>query len=155
MTVEIERKFLVTQPPDLNRFSSSRIEQGYLTLVEHGAEVRLRRRDGELTLTVKGGSDRDRIEVELPVSSEQFDELWPLTADRRLVKVRYLVPVDDLTAELDRYEGDLDGLQVAEVEFDSAAVADSFEPPGWFGDEVTGDERYLNERLALEGRPDV
>jgi adenylate cyclase len=153
--MEIERKFVVAHPPDLGGCSSSRIEQGYLTLVEHGAEVRLRRRDDELTLTVKGGSGRERVEVELPLSGEQFEELWPLTEDRRLVKVRHLVPLGELTAELDRYEGGLEGLQVAEVEFESEAAADSFEPPGWFGDEVTGDERYLNERLAVEGRPGV
>jgi CYTH domain-containing protein len=31
--------------------------------------------------------------------------------------------------------------------------AQAFEPPGWIGEEVTGDERYLNETLATRGRP--
>src|SRR5918996_822309 len=146
--MEIERKFLVERPPDLSGSSSTRIEQGYLTLVEHGAEVRVRRRDGELTLTVKGGSGRERTEVELPLTAQQFEELWPLTEGRRLVKVRHLVPVGELTAELDVYEGELDRLRIGEVEFESEAEADRFEPPDWLEREVTGDERYLNERLA-------
>jgi CYTH domain-containing protein len=153
--MEIERKFLVDRPPDLTSRSSTRIEQGYLSLIEHGAEVRLRRRDGELTLTVKGGGGRERTEVELPLTGEQFEELWPFTEGRRLVKVRHLVPVGGLTAEVDVYEGELEGLRIAEVEFESEVEADRFNPPEWLGDEVTGDQRYLNERLAVEGRPGV
>ena len=152
--MEIERKFLVAEPPDLRERESTRIVQGYLTLAEHGAESRVRRRDGELTLTVKGGRGRERVEVELPLSDAQFEELWPLTEGRRLVKVRHLVPLGELTAELDLYEGDLEGLRIAEVEFASESEADRFEPPDWLGSEVTGDERYLNERLATSGRPD-
>ena len=55
--------------------------------------------------------------------------------------------------ELDVYGGDLDGLTVAEVEFDDERQAEEFEPPDWFGDEVTGKEEYLNEALATRGRP--
>ena len=32
-------------------------------------------------------------------------------------------------------------------------AAREFEPPGWIDQEVTGDERYLNETLATRGRP--
>jgi CYTH domain-containing protein len=66
-----------------------------------------------------------------------------------------VLPHDELEIELDVFEGELEGLVVAEVEFDSDAAADSFEPPEWFGDEVTGDDRYLNETLAIQGRPGV
>lgn len=45
---EIERKFLVKElPQDLARGRSFRIEQGYLAVEHGGAEVRLRRQDGE------------------------------------------------------------------------------------------------------------
>jgi CYTH domain-containing protein len=43
----------------------------------------------------------------------------------------------------------------AEVEFTSEDDAHRFDPPEWLGIEVTGDERYLNERLATAGRPDA
>jgi adenylate cyclase len=153
--VEIERKFLVERPPDLSGADSTRIEQGYLALMDHGAEVRVRRRNGDHTLTVKGGSGRERTEVELPLTREQFEELWPLTEGRRLVKARHLIPLGQLTAELDVYEGELEGLRVCEVEFESESDADRFDPPDWLADEVTGDERYLNERLAVDGAPGV
>jgi len=66
------------------------------------------------------------------------------------------VPVDDgLTAEVDVYDGDLAGLVVAEIEFDSPEQGDAFEPPGWLGREVTDDSRYGNRTLAVEGRPET
>ena len=49
----------------------------------------------------------------------------------------------------------LEGLVVAEVEFPSEDEAGDFEPPAWIGEEVTGDERYLNETLATRGRPSI
>ena len=89
----------------------------------------------------------------MELDGEDFDELWPLTEGRRLRKRRHLIPHGELEIELDVYEGDLDGLVVAETEFASEEEARAFEPPGWIGEEVTGDERYLNETLATRGKP--
>ncbi|MFL5871322.1 MAG: CYTH domain-containing protein [Solirubrobacterales bacterium] len=152
--MEIERKFLVEGLGDLEGLDAVAIEQGYLApATEGGAEVRLRRKGDDLVLTIKGGTGEVRVEEELELGREQFDSLWPLTEGRRLSKTRHLVPLDGLTAEIDVYEGELEGLVVVEVEFSSEADADRFEPPEWFGRELTGDDRYSNERLAVEGRP--
>jgi adenylate cyclase len=116
--------------------------------------VRIRRRDGSATLTVKGGGGRSRIEEELAIDEERFERLWPLTDGRRIEKTRYEIPAGDgLTIELDVYAGALEGLVVAEVEFDSEAQADGFSGPDWLGREVTDDRRYKNQRLACEGLP--
>jgi CYTH domain-containing protein len=64
-----------------------------------------------------------------------------------------VLPHDGVEIEVDVYEGDLEGLIVAEVEFDSEERARGFEPPAWLGDDVTGDERFLNENLAVNGVP--
>jgi CYTH domain-containing protein/CHAD domain-containing protein len=149
---EIERKFLVEEMP---RAESGRteIEQGYLAL-EAETEVRLRRAGDELFLTVKGGHGEVREEVEVPIDPPAFKSLWALTAGRRVRKVRHYVPVgEELRAEIDVYEGELDGLRTAEVEFDSRAEADRFTPPPWFGAELTGDRRYANRSLATDGLP--
>jgi CYTH domain-containing protein len=68
-------------------------------------------------------------------------------------KTRYEAPVRGHTAEIDRYRGALAGLVTVEVEFESLEAAAAFEPPGWFGQEVTGDDRYANRRLAVDGLP--
>ena len=131
--VEIERKFLVDDVPDLSEFDSVHLEQGYLALAaDGGAEVRLRRKGAEVLLTVKGGTGEVRVEEEVELDPEVFESLWPLTEGRRLSKTRHLIPFDELTIELDLYEDDLDGLVTAEVEFSSEEEADvSSLPNGW------------------------
>jgi CYTH domain-containing protein/CHAD domain-containing protein len=149
---EIERKFLVGEMP---RAESGRteIEQGYLAVDEHG-EVRLRRAGGELLLTAKGGHGEVREEIEVPLGPGAFEPLWALTEGRRLRKVRHYVPLGDgLRAEVDVYDGALDGLHTAEVEFGSREQADGFRPPPWMGRELTGDRRYANQTLATQGLP--
>jgi adenylate cyclase len=150
--MEVERKFLVAEPPDLADTEANEIEQGYLAIGADG-EVRLRRKGEKLVLTAKRGSGISREEAEIELDRESFEGLWPLTEGRRLHKRRHLIPNGDLTIELDVYEGELEGLVVAEVEFPSEDEARGFEPPEWIGREVTGDERYLNETLASQGLP--
>jgi CYTH domain-containing protein len=43
----------------------------------------------------------------------------------------------------------------AEVEFESEAESQEFEPPDWLGGEITDDERYSGQSLALRGAPAV
>jgi len=151
--VEIERKFVVARTPDPLP-DGERIEQGYLAIAPDGTEVRIRRRAGRSTLTVKSGPAHVRVEEELDIDDRRFEALWPLTEGRRVAKTRHLVPLgDDLTAELDVYAEALDGLLVAEVEFASEQASLAFAPPDWLGTEVTGDARYANQSLALHGAP--
>ena len=53
------------------------------------------------------------------------------------------------------YKGELSGLAVCEVEFDDENQAKEFLPPYFFGKEITGDARYRNRNLALNGLPDT
>jgi adenylate cyclase len=152
VAMEVERKFLVAEAPDLDGTESDEIEQGYLAIGSEG-EVRLRRKGDRLLLTAKRGEGLSRDEAEVELDPESFEELWPLTEGRRLQKRRHVVLDGDLTIEVDVYQGDLEGLVVAEIEFPSEEAARDFEAPEWLGEEVTGDERYLNETLATSGRP--
>jgi adenylate cyclase len=153
--VEIERKFVVAElPAALSEHPGQRIEQGYLAIAPDGVEVRVRRRAGGATLTVKSGPGHERTEEELAIDARRFESLWPLTEGRRVIKTRHEIPLEaGLTAELDVYDGAHDGLMTVEVEFDSPEASERFSPPSWLGREVTGDARYANQTLALEGRP--
>jgi adenylate cyclase len=143
-----------SKPAGLERLRSEPISQGYLAIGEAGEEVRLRRIGGEAYLTVKRGLGEVRDEEEVGLDRSQFDVLWPLTEGRRVTKTRYWIPAGESELELDVYEGELAGLVTAEVEFDSEASADAFQPPDWLGQEVTEDDRYKNESLARDGLPD-
>jgi adenylate cyclase len=153
--VEIERKFVLAEPPPgLDEHPHARVEQGYVALDPNGTEVRVRRKGDARTLTIKSGAGLVRTEDESALEPQRFDELWPLTAGRRVVKTRYLVPLQDgLTAEVDVYEDALQGLVTAEVEFADEPAGEAFQAPGWLGTEVTGDKRYANRSLAVSGLP--
>ncbi len=151
---EIERKFLLDRIPTwLEEHQSSHITQGYLA-IDESVEVRLRRLDDERLLAAKKGSGETREEVEVPLGTSEFDELWKLTESRRVAKRRFRVPLEDgHRAEVDVYADQLEGLVVAEVEFSSEEEGHRFQPPDWFGRELTGDHRYANQELALHGLP--
>jgi adenylate cyclase len=153
--VEIERKFVLPgPPPGLGEHPSGRIEQGYVAIDENGTELRVRRKADKRILTLKAGSGLVRTEEEWELDEPRFAALWPLTDGRRVVKTRYDVPLEHgLTAEVDVYEGALDGLVTADVEFTDEAAGAAFAAPAWLGTEVTGDKRYANRALAVSGLP--
>lgn len=154
--MEIERKWLVRDPPEeALRTSGEAILQGYLAIAADGSEVRLRRRGRRCSLTVKSGEGMARAEVEIELNDEQFGVLWPMTQTRRLEKTRRLLDGggEGVMIELDQYSGELDGLLVAEVEFESEAAARRFCAPAWFGPEVTDEVAFRNRCLAVDGPP--
>lgn len=151
---EIERKFLVLRlPADLDRWPRASIRQGYLSAGGEGMEVRLRQQGWRWFLTAKSRGGLVRQERQVELTQGQFDELWPLTEERRVEKTRYRVDWAGHTVELDVYAGRLQGLLVAEVEFASEADSRSFAAPDWLGEEVSDAPRYRNESLALHGAP--
>ncbi len=144
---EIERKFLVERAPDdLDAHDRWTIAQGYLATGH--VEVRVRRAGDDTFLTIKSGDGLVRAEEEMPIERERFERLWPLTAGRRIEKVRHRIEHGDRTIELDVFTGANEGLVLAEVEFPSPDAARAWEAPGWLGRDVTGDPAYRNANLA-------
>lgn len=147
--MEIERKFLVIQPPENYRnFPCRKIEQGYLNI---RPVVRVRRADDQYFLTYKSAGLLAREEYELPLTEEAYLHLREKCDGNILTKTRYLLPLDDaphLTVELDVFEGIYEGLILAEVEFPTEEEALRFTPPGWLSEDVTMSGRYQNSRLS-------
>jgi CYTH domain-containing protein len=151
---EIERKFFVEKLPEfIQEQPSSSILQGYISGPDDSAEVRLRRKDAYCLLTVKRGNDLLRSEQEVELTEEQFEQLWPLTEGRRVEKTRYTISWNGVEIEVDVYHRQLQGLVIAEVEFDSIEQSGEWNPPEWIGCEVTYDKRYKNRYLAFYGEP--
>jgi len=151
--VEIERKYLVDEPPGDDVLGPGvRLRQGYLA-EEGDVETRIRIGPDWARFTVKAGRGESRTEVELDVPVDEAEALWPHTSGRQLEKLRHLVSVPGGVAEVDRYEGALAGLWTVEVEFPSAEAAAAFTPPAWFGPDVTDVDGWSNAALARHGRP--
>ena len=149
MGIEIERKFLVEGDAWRVGASPSRIVQGFLSR-DPERIVRVRLRDGEAFLTIKGkGSGLARVEVEVAIPAEEARQLLPLCLPPLIEKTRHLVTWAGHLWEIDEFYGDNAGLVVAEVEL--ATEDEIFERPPWLGQEVSEDFRYSN--AAISERP--
>ncbi len=147
--MEIERKFLIKELPDLGQYKYVEIEQGYLST---SPVVRIRRKDDAYILTYKGSGLMAREEIEATLTKEAYEHLLEKIDGYPITKRRYLIPLDPYTIELDVFSGHMKGLVMAEVEFPSLEEANSFTPPEWFGEDVTNDRRYHNSNMIF-GNP--
>ena len=161
--MEIEKKYLVKELPELSQFKCHEIEQGYLT---RKPTLRIRKKDDKYIFTYKSkikGSPEDinvNDEVERPLTKEAYEKLREKTEGYLIHKTRYLIPIraeytvkkeglpDELTVELDVFHGRLEGLVFAEIEFPSEEVARCFIAPQWLGKDVSDDYRYRNGYLS-------
>ena len=156
MAHEIERKFLVKElPTNLESYPHNEIIQGYVAISADGTEERVRKKGARFFHTIKSGDGLVRQESEKEISENEFKELWPKTQGKRIHKTRYDIEYEKHVIELDVFSGDLSGLVVAEVEFDSEDISKAFIPPTWFAQEITDDKRYKNKNLALHGIPEI
>lgn len=147
MAIEIERKFLVTDTAFLEAHPPQRIVQGYLANTGLSA-IRVRISGDAAWLTIKSrGKGISRQEYEYPVPLGDAERMLASLCEKPPVeKHRYKVPVGAHTWDVDVFEGANAGLIVAEVEL--GAEDEVFERPGWLGEEVSDDPRYLNSNLA-------
>ena len=148
--IEIERKFLVRDDSyKCLAHKSYRIKQGYICS-GHGHTVRVRLRDEQGFLTIKGPSldgGLSRYEFEKEITTGEAQQLFHLCQPGIIDKRRYLVHVaDGHTFEVDEFYGDNEGLVVAEVEL--GAPDETYDRPSFLGEEVTGDRRYTNASLS-------
>lgn len=150
MAFEIERKFLVVNDNWRARAPAGTFyRQGYLCMEKRRA-VRVRIFGNRGYLSVKSqeekGITRREFEYEIPLSDAE--EMLEALCDHPPVdKIRYVVAEAGARWEVDVFEGENQGLVVAEIELESEDQP--FQRPAWAGREVTDDERYLNLYLYL------
>lgn len=150
--VERERRWLVDTAlrPGIDDQSHILIEDRYII----GTRMRLRRMTDSATgqqslkLTKKYDCDDPlaRPIVTAYLTAEEYDLLARLDA-RPLVKRRYKVA----GFSVDRFEGALAGLELAEIEWPNDAGLRALQPPLWARTEVSTDPHYQGGSLAEHG----
>jgi adenylate cyclase len=147
MGEEIERKFLVIGDGWRAGAGGMRYRQGFLS-TEPERVVRVRVAGARGWIAIKGpaiGARRTELEYEIPVADAEL--MLEKLCKRPLVeKVRHTLTVGSHTWEIDVFEGENEGLIIAEIELRSEDEA--FEKPEWIGKEVTADPRYFNSNLV-------
>ena len=149
MATEIERKFLVVGEAWRSATAKTiAMRQGYLTR-DGKSSVRVRLTDAEARLNLKAAVvGTTRLEYDWPIARAEAEEILEQLCLRPLIeKLRHIIEVGGRQWEVDEFLGDNAGLVVAELEL--LAADEEFEHPAWLGREVTQEQRYYNQALAL------
>ena len=150
MAIEIERKFLVKSDEWRAQATGLIYRQGYIPTAPtaKATSVRVRVVGDRGYLTIKGATaGTSRAEFEYPIPVEDAIEMLETLCDRPFIeKTRYKIPQGELVWEIDEFEGENQGLIVAEVELSDENQ--TLELPEWIGEEVSHDSRYFNVNLV-------
>lgn len=154
--IERERRFLLDQfPNSVTAVRVRRITDRYID----GTTLRLREQseDGAPTMfkltqkvPARASGAQEGLITTIYLTEEEFCVFAQLSA-KRLRKTRYSVP----PFGVDVFEGELEGLLLAEAEFDSAAEADALTPPSFIFQEVSADTRFTGGQLVRASRSDI
>ena len=157
---EIERRFWIEKLP-LGREDTEKTEiiQGYCIDPTSKTKIRIRKSSTTnktiYTQTIKTGKGLVREEQESKISAQTRKALRPLAEKISLTKTRYFIPYKKQTIELSIFHGDLKGIILAEVEFDSVEASQSFKVPARFGPELTENKYSTSQYLAKNGKADL
>ena len=154
--VERERRWLCAGLPDLPVVRAEAIEDLYVD----DSRLRLRRATpvggGAAILRLSKKADlapERRLITTLYLSEAEF-ALFASLPGRVLEKTRHYYAADGVTLSVDRFEGALAGLFLAEAEFADDAAMAAFPHPAFAVREVTDDPRYTGGELVRAGVPD-
>jgi len=147
MPYEIERKFLVRDESwRASACPALTVQQAYLASNSNTTRIRIID-DARAFLTIKSAvSGIRRLEFEYKIPLDDAAALLELRESGLINKLRYRLPWNGLTWEIDVFQGDNHGLVIAEIELPHEHQA--FTRPDWLGREVTSDRRYSNASLA-------
>ena len=157
MALEIERKYLVNKDfaNKLNTLNIQKydITQYYTQLGDN--EKRFRRVIDEKGHTKYFHTTKDimlnnwlsRVENEQETTEDIYNANQSNMIGRPLHKIRHILYINDIKYEIDRYQGLLYPLCVAEVEFDNINDAGMFAKPDFCDREITDDKRFKNQSL--------
>lgn len=146
MGIEIERKYLLKNS-DWESLVNQQysIKQGYLNS-DKERTVRVRIINKQAFITIKGKNEktvRQEFEYEIPYNDGLA--LLKLCETPLIEKTRFIVKHQDRLWEIDKFEGENEGLIIAELELESEE--EKVELPNWVGEEVSLDKRYYNSSL--------
>lgn len=157
MAVERERRWLCRHVPRERIFQTEAITDLYVT----GSRLRLREArpiDGSapmLRLSRKADVDvHTRLITSIYLPEDEFATLAASLKGLRIKKLRHrLQRLPGVMLLVDEFQGELEGLIMAEAEFETPETLAAFPMPDFALREVTDDLRYSGGELANNGMP--
>ena len=155
---EVERKFLLATIPPRTIFNAD-ITDHYIP----NTTLRLRRMQTEHEVTFKLAQKlrvhphdtRVILHTNFYLSEAEYVFLASTLPSHQLEKRRFRLHEGTIPMAIDQFQGQLEGLVIAEVDFGPNGDPSSLLMPSFALAEVTDDERFTGARLALTTRPQV
>jgi CYTH domain-containing protein len=159
MEIELERTFLLKYKPErLDMCKSVEISDVYFPQSAEHPVIRLRKKGDKLELTKKfpiDGKDSSEMEEHTIILSPEEFEVFLKMPGKKLRKIRYYYPAGNLTAEIDIYQDDLQGLCVVDFEFKTKEEKDNFLMPDFCLCEVSQEETFCAGLMAGKGYDNI
>jgi CYTH domain-containing protein len=159
VAIERERRWLCRTVPSEQVLQTETIDDLYVT------GTRLRLRDARpvaggapmLRLSRKADIDtRTRLITSIYLPETEFNVLATVLPGVRLLKLRHrLLGAAGIRIAIDEFCGNLQGLILAEAEFDTPELLAAFPTPDFAVREVTDDPRFTGVFLAQYGPPEA
>tara|TARA_B100000029_G_scaffold516704_1_gene632906 strand:- start:955 stop:1404 length:450 start_codon:yes stop_codon:yes gene_type:complete len=146
MSLEIERKFLVTSKDYRSESKKIDIEQAYF-VANKNLSIRIRIEGLIASINIKTyKTERTNNEFEYTIPIDEARYLINKTKYKIIKKTRYLYNYKGKIWEIDEFKDKHLGLVIAEIELNEEN--EKFELPSWVGKEITCDPQYRNSNLA-------
>ncbi len=147
--IEIEKKYKVKKlPENIEEYEHITIEQSYFN--KGGAPIRIRKfissDEIKCLISKKFKSDDEsikNIEYNIDITEELYDKFVEAREGKIIKKTRYKIPLQEgLYVDLDVFHGFLEGVCIAEIEYESIEQAESYKIPEWI-EEVNFDKELI------------
>ena len=157
--IEREKTFLAKYiPQDVLACESKDIIDIYIPKNQTHPHLRVRKSGEEYEITKKVQVEKDdastQKEFTIPMTKEEYNALSVLPG-KRVEKRRYYYPYNGKTVEFDVFLGDLSGLVLVDVEFDTAEEKAVFDMPDFCLVDITQEEFIAGGMLCGKSYRDI
>ena len=157
--IEREKTFLAKYiPQDVLTCESKDIIDIYIPKNQTHSHLRIRKSGDVCEITKKVQVEKDdastQKEFTIPLTKEEYEALSVLPG-KRVEKRRYYYPYNGKTIEFDVFLGDLSGLVLVDVEFDTAEEKTAFDMPDFCLADITQEEFIAGGMLCGKTYEDI
>lgn len=148
--MEIERKFLVKEIPNLEGIKSIPYER-YFVKIDPESQERIQKKgdsyEYEIKRVVPGvGNVSQHLKEKRTINKEEFDNLKEGKENEGIIREGFNISSNpDVSIKI--YHGRFEGLVRAEVEFENSEEAEKYIPESWMGEEITNYPLGMDSRL--------
>lgn len=148
--LEIERKFLIKELPDLTHMQPIHYER-YFVINTSNQHVRVQKKGNRFELETKVKIN----ELEFHKDKQEISKAYFLelshNCNKAIVRDSYLIHKNP-NITIKKYFDDYEGLIRAEIEYDNMEQINTFVLPDWLGKEITGTELANDNKLITLDR---